>query len=546
MKFKNIFGIFIINLVSLLFSFVSCKSSEQNNFAESIKTDYSQEDVRNAEIKRIKDLFLNNPIEALWRSVLLGDEQLIKDVSVRAKDYCLASLEQKDYLQLYFAHKSLCTAGFESIANEVISSEELNKLYFSKIPGYNVKKNKGVGKDITTFISGTVTIWVDLGIKVQSGMGFADRVIGSGFFIDQRGYIVTNHHVIANVVDPKYEGYGKVYVKLSGDEETRIPAKVVGWDPVHDLALLKTEVTPPYVFSLGSSSEIKIGEKIYAIGSPLGLESTLTSGVVSSTNRKLFSTGSVLQIDAAVNSGNSGGPCIDSNGNVQAIVFAGIMQYQGLNFAVPVEYLKQELPILYYGGLRQVPWIGGFGKTCKNGTKELGVEVLYFTPGSALFRAGIKKGDIITAIDGIKVSSMDDIQEILRSYVSNMIVKCEYLNEKKEKKNCLLFLTDRPKSPGYFCYQGDTIQNSFIPLFGISMLPASSTNNRTYVITSVVPGSVADESGFSENDPITVGKIQFDDNKTVMFCEISIKRKKRGYLDMTMGMSCSLDNSNYF
>ena len=102
MKFKNIFGIFIINLVSILFSFVSCKSSEQNNFAESIKTDYSQEDVRNAEIKRIKDLFLNNPIEALWRSVLLGDEQLIKDVSVRAKDYCLASLEQKDYLQLYF------------------------------------------------------------------------------------------------------------------------------------------------------------------------------------------------------------------------------------------------------------------------------------------------------------------------------------------------------------------------------------------------------------------------------------------------------------
>ena len=175
---------------------------------------------------------------------------------------------------------------------------ELEGLYFKQIPGYGIKKSEVPLKNISQCIAGTVTVWVDLGIKVHGGMGYADRVIGSGFFIDERGYLITNYHVIADVVDPKYEGYGKVYIKLAGDEENRIPAKIIGWDKTHDLALLKTEVKPPYVFSLGSSSDLKSGDRVYAIGSPLGLESTLTSGVVSSTNRKIFTTGSVLQIDA--------------------------------------------------------------------------------------------------------------------------------------------------------------------------------------------------------------------------------------------------------
>lgn len=537
---KNIF------FFCCLFCFISCKSSSEQTPQINQNIDYTKEDVRNNEVKRIKEILMLKPIEALWRSVLLEDKELLDSVSKYVRDYCITLLEQKEYRQLYFTHRSLCSAGFEKLANEVILSSELNKLFFSHIPGNNVKKNKGSGKDISTFVSGTVTIWVDLGIKVQHGMGYADRVIGSGFFIDDRGYLITNYHVISNVVDPKYEGYGKVYIKLSGEPDNRIPAKVIGWDPVHDLALLKAEIDPPYVFSLGSSTDIKIGDKIYAIGSPLGLESTLTSGVVSSTNRKLFSTGSVLQIDAAINSGNSGGPCIDLNGNVQAVVFAGILQYQGLNFAVPIEYLKQELPILYYGGLIQIPWIGAYGKTLKSGSKDLGVEILYFSPGSPMHRAGMKKGDIITKIDGKNISSIEDIQDVLRKHFPDTIVKCEYINEKKEKKNCLLYLTARPKSPGYHFYQSDTIQNSFIPLFGISMVPASSSNSRTYLITDVINGSIADESGFSENDPITVGKIHFDDNKTMMLCEISVKRRKRGYLDMTMGMSCSLDSPYYF
>ena len=170
---------------------------------------------------------------------------------------------------------------------------------------------------------------VDRGIKGENALGYADRVIGSGFFIDDKGHFVTNYHVIESEVDTSYEGYSRVYVKLYKDSATRIPAKVIGYDKALDLALLKTEAIPPYVFSLGSSADLDVGDAIYAIGSPLGLENTITSGIVSAKDRYLFSIAQVMQIDAAVNSGNSGGPIIDKNGNVKAVVFAGIMEYEG-------------------------------------------------------------------------------------------------------------------------------------------------------------------------------------------------------------------------
>lgn len=533
-------------LTALLFCFTSCSSTTQEKSNEQVNFDYTQEDARKAEAERIRKLMSVNPTEALWRAILLNDQKSIENTSNALRDFCIASLDQRDYQELYYAYNSLCAAGFQNLAEEVLSKQELKELYFNDIPGYGIKKSETPVKNISKCIEGTVTVWVDLGIKVHGGMGYADRVIGSGFFIDERGYFITNHHVIADVVDPKYEGYGKVYIKLAGDEETRIPAKIIGWDKTHDLALLKTEVKPPYVFSLGSSSDLKVGDRIYAIGSPLGLESTLTSGIVSSTGRRIFTTGPVLQIDASVNSGNSGGPCIDSNGNVQAVVYAGIPRYQGLNFAIPVEYLKQELAVLYYGGLRNVAWIGGYGKTYRIGAKEAGVEVQYFTPSSAFARAGMNKGDVIISLDNKNVKNIEDVQNILRTYISGSIVKCSYLNSEKEKKECLLYLTARPESPGYYFYQCDTIQNSFLALYGISLVPSSTSNNRTFLITKVISGSVADEAGFSENDPVTVGKIQFNDEKTQMYTEFAVKRRKKGYLDVSIGLPSNLDGPNYF
>lgn len=540
--------IFALSIAFAIFYNVSCKSNPVSPSEEQVEKtpDYTQEDVKKAEIERINMLLQTDPVQGLWRSVLLNDPENIEYASNYLRDVALASNEHKEYDKLYKEYNSLVTAGFKDKAEKIISRQELDSLYFQNIPGFGKSSNTGKKDSVSEYVDGTVTIWVDLGFKVQNGMGYADRVIGSGFFIDDRGYIITNHHVIADIVNPKYEGYGRVYIKLAHDEETRIPAKVIGWDAVHDLALLKTEVTPPYVFTLGASNNLKVGDKIYCIGSPLGLESTLTSGVVSSTDRKLFTTGSVMQIDAAINSGNSGGPCVDSNGKVQAIVFAGVLQHQGLNFAIPVEYLKQDLPFLYYGGKRGVAWVGGFGKTYRYGKTPAGLEIYYVTPGSPLARAGLKEKDVITAIDGKKVTSLETLQAIMRDYVPGMIVNCNYKTEDGTHKEALLYLNERPKYPGYTVYQSDIAANSFYPLFGIKMANTSTIFKNQYIITEVMKGSTADESGFSDNDPITVAKTQFSDEKNALFCEFLIKRRVKGYLEVSVGVGTMLDSTYYF
>lgn len=207
-------------------------------------------------------------------------------------------------------------------------------------------------RSTATMLKGTATIWVDKGIRFEGGVGLPDRAMGSGFFVDGRGYLLTNHHVIASEVDPKYEGYSRLYVRLPRRAEERIPAKVIAWDPVFDLALLKVEVRPDYEFVLHTDPPVTEGQKVLAIGSPVDpfLQNTVTSGIVSATGRRrLLQMGDVLQIDAAVNPGNSGGPLINERGELLGMVFAGIKPYEGLSFAIPQHWIRKVLPALMKG-----------------------------------------------------------------------------------------------------------------------------------------------------------------------------------------------------
>lgn len=528
-------------------SLFSCESAKLPD-APKIELDYTQKDIHDAEVKRVYELLQKSPVEALWRAKLLGDQELVDECAAFVRDALAARVEQGDRVEAWTMFNSLKAAGAGDLALGVISEERARAFYYDGVPGLSSEVQPKLEK-ISDYMQGTVTVWVDLGVKVQNGMGYAARVIGSGFFIDQRGYFVTNHHVIEEIVHPKEQGYGKVFIKMGDDADgLRIPAKVVGYDSVHDLALLKTEAKVPYVFNLGSHSQLNVGSVIYTIGSPLGLERTLTSGVVSSADRKLFTTGSVVQIDAAVNSGNSGGPCIDKNGVVQGVVFAGIASYQGLNFAIPIEYLKQDLPILYRGGERKFPWIGAFGRTARAGRVAYGLEVQYIKPGSAMARAGMKVGDVVTSLDGKKVSTLENAQDILRDHVPGSIISCSYLEggSYEAQKTCLLYLAERPKNPGYEVYQGDTIQHSFTAIFGMELTPSSTENSRTFTVKKVLPGSAADENGFSENDPLTVARIQFNDDKSAILAAFTAKNRRNGYLDISIAMQAMLDSPYYF
>src|SRR6266699_371960 len=168
------------------------------------------------------------------------------------------------------------------------------------------------------------------------------RAMGSGFVINQNGYIVTNNHVV--------EGATQISVKLSDGHE--LPGKVVGRDAKTDIALLKIEATGLTVIPLGDSSASQVGEPVMAIGNPFGLEQTVTTGIVSATGRAIGAGpyDDFIQTDASINPGNSGGPLFNLKGEVVGINTAINPNGRGIGFAIPVDALKDVLPQLLTTG----------------------------------------------------------------------------------------------------------------------------------------------------------------------------------------------------
>ena len=563
--------------------------------------DFTDERIFTKETDDIKKEREAEPMRSLWRSALLVREMtarsddfehktsflrraqgLFDECALYTQNLVYEKNRDKEYADALLLAESLETAytavGFVFEQRDEFTKARIEaETAFKNLPVLAVTAEE---KTLAALIQGSVTVWVDLGVKVEKGMGYAARVIGSGFFIDERGYIITNHHVIADLVDPKYEGYGKLYIKKASDSETRIPAKVIGWDETLDIALLKTEIKPPSVFTLGSSKNIAVGERIYAIGSPAGLESTITSGIVSSFDRNLLSTVSVMQIDAAVNSGNSGGPLVNEKGEVQGIVFAGLPAFQGLNFAIPVEYLKTVLELLYSGGEVRHAWIGAYGRTFKNKPSDkagTGVEILYIMPGSSASRSGLLPGDIISAVNGKNVDSLEDLQTLLISCKSESLALIEYRRpekkmrsesenapEKNTKQNAqtvysfygdvlnlpvhktLVYLDVRSKYPGKEIYERDAEYRVFYPLFGMELIPSSVGNKRKFTVQSIVKGGIADESGFSVNDPVEIIRTKIFEDDGAVYAELYTKKRKSGYLDVNLAVGAPLDSLYFF
>ena len=542
-RIKKFFS--LISFLLPAFILFSCQSLHQPSSVVQ-PLNYSDEDIVRNEIERIDSFMETEPVRALWRASLLGHDDVLERCFIKVQSLLEASIADKKYLDAKRYYKSLTSvkAGWQL---EGYSYTQIEKLANAELPGLAFENTKAkYPSKISECMQAAVTIWVDRGVTVKNGAGFADIIIGSGFFIDERGYIVTNHHVIDSMVNPKYEGYARLYIKLWDDNITKIPAKVVGYDSLLDLALLKVEVTPDYILELGSSNDLEIGDKISVIGTPVGLEGTLTSGIVSSFERRLLSLGNVFQIDAAVNSGNSGGPLVDKNLKVQAIVFAGMLQLQGLNFAIPVEYLKQELPALYERGQIIHCWTGCFGNTKREGNKKTGLEVQYVIPGGSAFMSGLRPGDIITSLDGKTITSLDDFNFMLRACEYETILECKYISSTGQEKVCHLYLEKRPEYPSLEIFDSDLLMNSFVALFGMKLIPSSTTNKNSYTIEKIIPGSPADDMSFSENDTVTVLAVNVDQKNEVIVTSISTKRKKKAFLDVVINLASSFDGPYFF
>lgn len=246
---------------------------------------------------------------------------------------------------------------------------------------------------------------------------------GSGFIWDDAGHVVTNYHVIANASS----------AKITLADQSEFSAKLVGAFPDRDLAVLRIEapVAKLPAIALGSSRELQVGQKVYAIGNPFGLDFTLTTGIVSALNREIESVTrrtirNAIQTDAAINPGNSGGPLLDSAGRligVNTSIYSPSGASAGIGFAIPVDEVNRIVPRLIRDGRFVRPALGVTAADPRL-TPALrlpaGVALAAVGNGSPAARAGLKpfvrardgrieSGDVITAVNDVAVASLDDM-----------------------------------------------------------------------------------------------------------------------------------------
>ena len=262
---------------------------------------------------------------------------------------------------------------------------------------------------------------------------------GSGVIISTDGYIVTNNHVV--------DGADELTVTLNDNRE--FSARIIGTDKTTDLALIKVDAKDLPAITIGSSDKLKVGEWVLAVGNPFNLNSTVTAGIVSAKARSLGANGveSFIQTDAAINQGNSGGALVNTSGElvgINAMLYSQTGSYSGYGFAIPTTIMNKVVAdIKQYGNVQRAflgiqgqdvrPYLDmqkEDGKELDLGTNE-GVYVAKVDDDGAGAAAGLKAGDVITAIDGKKLTKMAELQEMMAGKRPGDKVSITFLRNKK-------------------------------------------------------------------------------------------------------------------
>ena len=328
---------------------------------------------------------------------------------------------------------------------------------------------------------------------------------GSGVIVDSQGYILTNHHVVA--------GADKLTVRLSDGKELK--GTVRGSDPKTDLAVVTVEAKGLPAAALGDSDKIQVGEWAIAIGSPFGLEKTVTVGVISAKGRSGFGTGTYedfIQTDASINPGNSGGPLVNIDGEVVGINVMIIQPGQGIGFAIPINLAKTIMASLIKEGKVVRPWVG-IG--LQNLTEELaqsfnlqekeGALIGQVYEGSPAEKAGLKVGDVVIDIDGVPIKgSQDVVREVLRKRVGQ---KIQVTVVREGKRIEIPVVTEQmPAEPS----EEKTSQAEKKDWFGLRVKPITPemakqlglSRAEGVIIDEVEPGSAAQEVGLRKGDVV--------------------------------------------
>ena len=336
---------------------------------------------------------------------------------------------------------------------------------------------------------------------------FKQRSLGSGFIFDSDGYIITNNHVVENA--------DEITVKLADERE--FDAKVIGRDPNTDLALIKIDGVKDLVpLKLGNSESIEVGSWVVAVGSPFGLEQTVTAGIVSAKGRVIGAGpyDDFIQTDASINPGNSGGPLLNLAGEVVGINTAIVARGQGIGFAIPINMAGEIVAQLKENGSVTRGWLG---VGIQNLTPELaeyygvdrknGVLVTQVFDGDPAQRAGIRTRDVIVALNGDQVTSIRELTTKVAGISVGEKVDVTVLRGGKEK-TFTAQIAKRQDDVSEIA-QDDSESNEGLGLQVIEPTPESAKrfghgeSEKGVLVTAVNPGGKADKAGVLPGDLIT-------------------------------------------
>lgn len=327
---------------------------------------------------------------------------------------------------------------------------------------------------------------------------------GSGVIVDGKGYILTNYHVVA--------GAEKITIHLFDGRELK--GTVRGTDPRTDLAVVRVETTDLPVAVLGDSDKIQVGEWAIAVGSPFGLEETVTVGVISAKGRSGLGTGTYedfLQTDASINPGNSGGPLVNIDGDVIGINAMIIQPGQGIGFAIPINLAKTIMLELIKTGKVIRPWIGiGLQDITPdlmkffNLKEKEGALISQVYSGSPAEQVGLKVGDVVIEVDGVKIAnSQDVVREVLKKKVGQ---KVNFVALREGKRTPISVTTAQmpekigergPTKPAreWFGLRVSEVTPDIAKQLGLK-------KTEGVVITGVEPNSIAQGAGLKTGDII--------------------------------------------
>ena len=387
--------------------------------------------------------------------------------------------------------------------NEILSFNSAIKSAFGSVVNISIKKHSKAADRLEAMRNEQLfRYFFGPGYKQRIPKERRKRALGSGVILSSDGYIVTNNHVVANA--------DEITVTMDGSKK-EYRAKLIGTDPGSDLAVIKIEAENLKPIKLSRAKDIKLGDVVFAIGNPFGVGETVTQGIVSALNKHSMGFNqyeNFIQTDASINPGNSGGALVDSRGaliGINSAIISPSGGNNGIGFTIPVDMVRDVVTKLIEDGKVSRGYMGVVISGVTQQMKTLydhkeGAVITDVQPGSASDKAGLKRGDLIYAVNGKSVDSPNELQRVIASLKPG--TKADIAIEREKKTMTVpMTLGSREGLGG-----GDT--DSFK---GMSLAPLDrNTRNRYQIpagvegvlVTAIEPGSQAEKDGFQVGDVI--------------------------------------------